>query len=121
MKLDKRQVAMWLSLGAVLGALIVGVLGRCHFQRHKRYRDPEHVVRKISSGLDLAPEQQLEIKKIIIKKQEDFNSLRDEAKAKRKVLREDMRDHIRKVLTPEQAAKFNERVAKWDKPHKRRN
>lgn len=111
MKLDKRQVAMWFSLGLVAGALLMGVAGRTHWGHRKRSHNPERIIQRFSKGLDLSSEQHGKLRAIILTNHPKFKSLYKESRAKKRELSKTVRLQIREILDPKQQAAFDNRNA----------
>lgn len=68
----------------------------------------EKSVEKLDAQLDLTPEQEAKIKDLYITKIESRKKRQEIAKADRKTAKQDFQSALRAILTPEQAAKYDE-------------
>jgi Spy/CpxP family protein refolding chaperone len=107
---------------AVLWALVAGILLGVAFTR--AYQGPRpfgpekrqhRMLDRIGRKLQLTPEQRSQIKQILETKRRKMEALRAEHEPRLEQLRENTRDEIRRVLTPEQQAKFDVIEMRWRK------
>lgn len=119
---------MWISLlltlvlGMSLGILADELLwDRPEDQsQHGRREGGDHLLTKLERELKLTPDQKVRVEKVLAANRQ---KARDYSKETRKVyakLRQEFRQEIRAVLSPEQRARFDEMVAEYD-ARRRRN
>lgn len=111
-----RRVA---AFGAVLAVFFVGlaggVAGAHLFYAHKLEETSErvpylapHYPGRLDRSLDLTPEQEREVHRILRQAHEDADELRREVRPRIRELMERAHDEIRETLTPEQRERFDE-------------
>lgn len=108
-------------LGAIVGAVgafLYGWYGG-RWQRSMR-PDREWVIRRLTRDLNLTEAQVAEVRKAFEEVGAKQKALEDEVDPKFRALREERRERIRAVLTPEQRAKFDEIVRRVDERRGRR-
>ena len=120
MKLAKRQVIMWFSLGLVAGALIICAVGRCRWGHRRPKPGPEDVIQHFSEGLNLDDSQHQKLREIILTHHPKFETLRREAREKRSRLFDSVQSQIKDILNPDQQALFDQRIERHEKRRKRR-
>jgi Spy/CpxP family protein refolding chaperone len=80
---------------------------------------PDHIVKKMNERLNLTQEQQESIKTILSETFEQYNAIREEINPKIRprfeAARQQGRDRMRAVLTPEQLPIFEEMVKEQDR------
>jgi len=80
---------------------------------------PDHIVEKMKVKLNLTPEQQESIRTILSETFEQYNAIREEINPKIRprfdAARQQGRERIRAVLTPEQLPIFEEMVKEQDR------
>jgi Spy/CpxP family protein refolding chaperone len=80
---------------------------------------PDHIVKKMTERLNLTPEQQESIRTILSETFEQYNAIREEINPKIRprfdAARQQGRDRMRAVLTPEQLPIFEEMVKEQDR------
>jgi Spy/CpxP family protein refolding chaperone len=101
-----KYVLLSFAIGFFVGASI-GV-GACRFGGPRWMRPhPEAMMRRFAGELQLSPEQRTQIGTI-------FQANREKMRASRQAIRAATREDIRRLLTPEQQAKFDAMEAKRD-------
>jgi Spy/CpxP family protein refolding chaperone len=71
--------------------------------------------------LGLSQDQQKQIDALLVQMQSQYGSIHEQWSAQMDAARKQGRDQIRAILTPEQAAKFDDTLRKWDEERKKRN
>jgi Spy/CpxP family protein refolding chaperone len=123
-----------LVLGVLLGLAAGAWTARHHFFKSMgavERRDPgQRILKKLDSELKLTPDQRTKVEAIFAENRRKMDALRAEIEPKMEALRKateprfealkkENEDAIRKVLTPEQAKKYDEIKARWEKKHPR--
>lgn len=111
----KRSVALGAVLAVFLVGLAGGVAGAHLFYAHKLEAKSErvpflapHYQGRLDRSLDLSPQQEQEIRRILRQAHEEAESLRREVRPRIHQLMEGAHEQIREVLTPEQRQRFEE-------------
>jgi Spy/CpxP family protein refolding chaperone len=103
-------------LGVAAGALGFGVYLR---QTSGRPTGPERfqnaILHRLSSELDLQPEQRARVESILRETGQEFSRLREEMRPRFREIRARSRERIRGVLDAQQQAKFESLSADWDR------
>lgn len=119
-----RRAYLYFILTFVLG-LILGGAGtvfvgwRTGFIRPRR-PDPDHIVRFLKRELNLDDAQTQQVMQIVRDDQEKIRQVQQQMEPQYDAIRTDGRDRIRKVLNPDQLAKFNQLVERMDARRKQR-
>lgn len=131
MNVESRQKArLWLGVVFVLGAAIGGVFGYSIAQRRvlaggpavQQLSEPERRAKRLAEmtkELGLTPEQTGSFDAIIHKTHDQMKLVHDKCDADVDALRQQARDQMRLLLTPEQKPKFEEMVTKMDAERKK--
>ena len=114
-----KKILIGVLIGVVLGATGSHLYTRCN----PRPTNPEFrhkfVLRQFSRRLHLNEDQKKQLTLILQEKRKKMDALRTESRPKYEVIRKETREEIRKILTPEQQAKFEtldaELNARWHK------
>jgi Spy/CpxP family protein refolding chaperone len=106
-------------LGAILGAS--GVFFYAWNTGHwHRGPNRERVVRRLKNELNLSPMQVQQLRQIMDDEGRRFENLQKQAEPQYQAIREETGNRIRQILSPEQTAKFNDMVRRWDERRRRR-
>ena len=121
MSLKWNQIAVGFLAGLVIGCAVVASPLR-RYLRESWDKRPHHerMLDKLSSRLSLTPEQKTKMAAIFEAKRSRIEALMAEGRPKFDAVREETRAEIRKILTPEQIAKFETLEAKMEKRFKKR-
>lgn len=106
MKLAWKQVVMAFVLGAVAG----GIAGRwCALEYGKKPwgRSPGHLLQEFSRHLRLTSEQRTQVGAILEAKRQKVEALRAETRPQFEGIRSSASAEIRRLLTPEQQARYD--------------
>ncbi len=125
---NRRAVALVLAvfiLGVALGAVGMYVAGgrvwsartdtRSASERRARF------VERLTSELQLSADQQKQIEAILADTQAKYKASRDQMVAQTEQVRQQGREQIRAVLTPEQRPKFEEFLRRIDEERKKKD
>ena len=100
--MSNRLVALVFVLGLALGMGAGRLLPRA-----PRRADPERLVARLASELELSPAQREEFSRVFAANRERLAGLRSEGRAKFDRLREETQAQLRRALTPAQREKFD--------------
>jgi len=117
-----RRAYLYFVMTFILGILVGGagvLFYGWHFGRWHRGYDKDRIVRHMTRELRLSEPQAQQISRIMEESGKRFEELRRQHRPQFDALRKESRDRIRQVLTPEQAAKFDEMVRRLDERRKR--
>jgi ATP phosphoribosyltransferase regulatory subunit HisZ len=78
-------------------------------------------VEKMTKDLGLSPEQQKLLDSVLAQMQTQYAAAHEQSVAQMDQVRKQGRELIRAILTPDQAAKFDESLRKMDEERKKRN
>ncbi len=125
---DRRAVALVLAvfvLGIALGALgtyLAGgrvwgarAEGRGSHEKHAR------IVEQLTKELALTPEQQKQLDAILADMRAEYQAIHELMNSQRDQVRQQGRDQIRAILTPEQRSKFEEFMRRLDEGRKKKD
>lgn len=120
-------IVLVLFLGVALGAVGHALFDRRVFgartlaQTGRQPRpNPPRAVARLTSELNLTPEQQKQIGDILADIQHRFDAVHDTINPQLYQIREEGRDQIRELLTPEQRPKFEDYLRRLDEERRRR-
>lgn len=106
-----RPAALWLAAGLAAGAAGGLWLGRrAGPEPRERYT---RMVERFSSQLDLTEAQRSQVKAILEAKRGRVQALRAQLQPRFQEIRESTRAELRRVLTPDQQARFDRFEAEW--------
>jgi hypothetical protein len=105
-----------LILPSLLLGFLLGGLGGSWAQRHafNRLPDTERALAKLTGKLGLDAAQQTAARAILEERRTKMAALRQDTMAKSREIKLAMRDEIRKILKPEQTAKYDAMSAAAD-------
>lgn len=102
------------ALGCVTGALLDSAY-RLHRQQMHGFRgEREPIFEDLRRDLNLNDQQAAQVRAILEETQNEFRQLRAEVRPRYDALRQQAREKIRAVLTPEQQKRFDAKVAEQD-------
>jgi Spy/CpxP family protein refolding chaperone len=115
---DKRKAIILVIILFVLG-IALGAVGTHMWDTHVRASQTHHsVIKDLKSELQMTPAQETQFDAIIKQENSKFHELhaqeQQEWDPKRDSVRQQGRDSIRAILSPEQRAKFDSFVKKLD-------
>ena len=120
--MTSRRILLAIAMvGAFLTGILVGgwVVRECLWQRGNSTDWHQRLMATFSRQLHLTPEQQQEISQILQTGHFRMRSLHDQVRPQFEALRNETRQQIRAVLTPEQAKKFTAMEEEFAKRHER--
>ena len=123
-----RKAIALLILVFVLG-IAIGVIGTTLFngrvygalQRPQQPPLPARAVARLTNDLNLNADQQKQLDDILTNMQGGYNAIRRQMSPQFDQVREQGRNQIRQVLTPEQLPKFEDYLRRLDEERRKRN
>ncbi len=109
-------------LGAAAGALGFGIyqVREGRWGPHRGARFQQVVLGRLTSELDLKPDQRQQVEAVLRETGEEFARLRLEMAPRFREIRERARGRIQAVLDPGQRPKFDALVERWERQAERR-
>jgi Spy/CpxP family protein refolding chaperone len=117
-----RRVYVYFVLTFVLGGLVGGAgvfFYSWHFGPGPRRPDKGRIVQLMTRELNLTEQQVQQVTRIMEESNQKFMELRRQHRPQFEAIREESRARTREVLTPEQAAKFDEMVRRFEERRKK--
>jgi Spy/CpxP family protein refolding chaperone len=120
-----RRAYVYFALTFILG-LVVGVGSTIYWGWHagmfRPHRpDEKRIVYFLQRRLNLTDAQTQQVDQIIRDSDENFRQLQQQVQPQFDAIRSESQDRIRKVLNPDQQAKFNELVRRMEERRKERH
>jgi len=119
-----RKVYFYFVLTFLLGAVAggVGIFIFAWYSGHWQQRgfNRERVIRHFKTELNLSDAQVQQLRQILDDTGKKFGEVQRQMEPQFQAVREDTRNRIRQILTPDQVTKFNELIRKWDERHRQR-
>jgi Spy/CpxP family protein refolding chaperone len=114
-------VVLLFVIGIGLGSAGTFLCMRNPSQLMGHYVHPNRVeiVNRLSHDLNLTPDQRSRIESIVNTSHDRFHALDQQLEPQYDAIRQDARNKIRAVLTPEQKVKFEEEVRRLDEQRKK--
>ena len=126
----KQKAALWVGIVFVLGMTLGGLLGYVFAnQTHGASAAPAPVsdatrraqkVEQLTKELNLTPDQQKQLDKVIADTQAKFKAIHDSTQPQIDDTRKQARNEIRSFLTDEQKPKFEEHLRRLDEERKKK-
>jgi Spy/CpxP family protein refolding chaperone len=108
-------------LGIALGSVGTYVITtRVHAARPQAARNPANRMASFSRDLNLNAEQRKQIEAIFNDTRARYAAIREQADPQYEKVRQESRERIRQVLTPEQGPKFEELLLRMDAERRKR-
>lgn len=122
-----RKAALWIGVVFLLGAALGGMIGYGFAHRPvsaASAQEPEAVrraqrVEQLTRELSLTSAQAQQLDAIIMQRRAESKAIHDQSDAQVDKVRQQARDEIRAMLTPEQKPKFEEFLKRLDEKRKR--
>lgn len=125
---SRRAVALVLAvflLGIALGALGTYLAGARVWGGQTENKGPRdkraRFVQRLNRELDLTPDQQKQLVTILDETREQYRALQQQIAPQTDKVRQQSREKIRAILTPEQIPKFEDFLRRMDEERKKRN
>jgi len=118
-----RRIYLYFSLTFLLGVIAGGAAGyfyAWHAPGPPRGFDPNRIVRHMQKDLNLSDPQVQQVAQILSDAGKKYTNLQKQTEPEFAAIREESRNRIRQVLTPEQVTKFNELIRRVDERRRQR-
>lgn len=121
---SSRAKAALAFLGVFLLGAVIGGLGVSLYESRTRaarwsWFDPQDYARLLTREVGLRPEQTEKLVRILDEARGEFGRLRETVRPQFREIRDRTRRRIRELLDPEQQAKFEALVKRWDEARER--
>ncbi len=106
-----RRIYLYFTLTFLLGVIAGGAVFyfyAWHTGHWERGFDPERIVRHLQKDLNLSSEQAQQVRQILRETRQKFSELQKQNEPQFTAIRKESQARVRQILTPEQAAKFDE-------------
>ena len=118
-------IALVFALGVALGAVSHSLFDRRVFGARAQVQiqprpNPPRAVARLTTELNLTPEQQKQVSDILMDMQRRFDDVHQQINPQVAQIREQGHDQIRQILTPEQRPKFEDFLARLAEERRRR-
>jgi flagellar biosynthesis chaperone FliJ len=110
--------ALTFLLGVIVGGTCVYYYAWSTGHWHRAF-NRQSFVSRLTAQLGLSPAQVSQLEQILDGSTQRFRSAQQQADSELNAIREDTRNRIRQILSPEQAQKFDELVRRWDERRRR--
>jgi hypothetical protein len=110
--------ALTFLLGAVAGGICVYYYAWSTGHWHRPF-NRESFVDRLKGELDLSDTQVTQVEKILDGSTPKIRTAQQQSDAQINAIRQDTRNQIRQILSPQQSPKFEELVRRWDERRKR--
>ena len=122
----KQRAAIWVAVVFLLGASLGGLMGYVFAHRSVSANAPltaqerrAKKVEELTRAADLTPEQRQQLEAILTQLHSEYKALREQSDAQINQARQQGRNQIRAILTPEQQPKFEEFLKRMDEERRR--
>jgi hypothetical protein len=112
-----RRAYLYFALTFLLGVIVGGTCVYYYAWSAGHWRRPfsrESFVSRLKSELDLSDTQVPQLEQILDGSTKKFKSAQQQAASELNAIRQETRNAIRQILSPQQAQKFDELVRRWD-------
>lgn len=119
-----RKVYLYFALTFLLGVTVgaAGVFFFAWYSGHWQQRgsNRERIIRHFRTELNLSDNQVKQLRQILDDTGNRFRDVQRQMEPQFQAIREETRNRIRQILSPEQVTKFNELARKWDERRRQR-
>jgi Spy/CpxP family protein refolding chaperone len=122
----KQRAAIWVAVVFLLGASLGGLVGYVFAHRSVSANTPltaqerrAKKVEELTRVADLTPEQRQQLEAILTQLHGEYKALHEQSDAQINQARQQGRNQIRAILTPEQEPKFEEFLKRMDEERRR--
>jgi Spy/CpxP family protein refolding chaperone len=112
-----RRAYLYFALTFLLGAIVGGTCVYYYAWSTGHWHRPfnrQNFVSRLKGELNLSDTQVPQLEQILEGSTRKFKSAQQQADSQLNAIREDTRNGIRQILSPQQAQKFDELVRRWD-------
>lgn len=110
-----------IALGAVGAYLAGGRAWGAKLEGHGSQDRRARMLAQLTEALALTPDQQKQVDAILAEMQAKYVAIHEQISPQTAQLRQQSRERIRSLLTPEQQPKLDEFFRRWDEEHKKKN
>jgi Spy/CpxP family protein refolding chaperone len=117
-----RRAYVYFALTFLLGVIVGGACVYYYAWSTGHWRPPfsrRSFVSRLKGELDLSDTQVPQLEQILDGSTKKFRSAQQQADAQINAIREETRNSIRHILSPQQIQKFDELVRRWDERRRR--
>lgn len=117
-----RRVYLYFALTFLLGVVVGGAgmfLSGWYMPRHHPF-DRGRVMRRLTRDLNLTDPQVQQVSQILDETTKKYSDLQKQMEPQFDAIHQESSNRIRQILTPEQTAKFNALVRRWEERRKHR-
>jgi Spy/CpxP family protein refolding chaperone len=117
-----RRAYLYFALTFLLGAIVGGTCVYYYAWSAGHWRRPfnrQSFVSRLKGELNLSDTQVPQLEQILDGSTKKFKSAQQQANSQLNAIREETRNGIRQILSPQQAQKFDELVRRWDERRRR--
>jgi len=117
-----RRAYLYFALTFLLGVILGGTCVYYYAWSTGRWHRPfnrQSFVSRLKGQLNLSDTQVSQLEQILDGSTPRFKSAQQKADSELNAIRQDTRNRIRQILSPEQAQKFDELVRRWDERRRR--
>jgi Spy/CpxP family protein refolding chaperone len=112
-----RRAYLYFALTFLLGVIVGGTCTYYYAWNTGHWHRPfnrQNFVRRLKGELDLSDTQVTQLEQILDGSMSKFRSAQQQSDAQLNAVREETRNAIRQILTPQQGQQFEELVRRWD-------
>ena len=112
-----RRAYLYFALTFLLGAIVGGACVYYYAWSTGHWHRPfnrQSLVRRLKGELNLSDTQVPQLEQILKNSTGKFKSAQQQSTAQLNAIREETRNNIRQILSPQQIQKFDELVRRWD-------
>jgi len=112
-----RRAYLYFALTFFLGVIVGGTCTYYYAWNTGHWHRPfnrQNFVRRLKGELDLSDTQVTQLEQILDGSMSKFRSAQQQSDAQLNAVREETRNAIRQILTPQQGQQFEELVRRWD-------
>ena len=110
--------ALTFLLGVILGGACLYYFAWSTGHWHRPF-NRQSFVRHLKADLNLSDAQVLQLERILESSTSRFTSAQQQSDAQLNAIRQETRDAIRQILSPQQIQKFDELARRWDERRRR--
>ena len=117
-----RRAYLYFALTFLLGVIIGGTCVYYYAWSTGHWRRPfnrQSFVSRLKAQLSLSDTQVFQLEQILEGSTKKFRAIQQQTDSQSNALREDTRNKIRQILSPQQTQEFDELVRRWDERMKR--
>ena len=117
-----RRAYLYFALTFLLGVIVGGTCVYYYAWSTGYWRRPfnrQSFVSRLKAELNLSDTQVFQLEQILEGSTKKFRAIQQQSDSQSNAVREDTRNKIRQILSPQQTQEFDELVRRWDEKRKR--